>query len=79
MFSIDAISTHAYADLGDAWVRSHSTRIQQKHLQVGRHFRLDLNGLLRGLAIAVRKTRKEEAPAPQGLRSLGPPHQNAIS
>ncbi|MDB5859309.1 MAG: hypothetical protein JWQ76_2998 [Ramlibacter sp.] len=54
MLPIDVIAASAHAGLGDAWVRYQSARIQQRHLQVGRHFRVDLNGLLRRLAIAHR-------------------------
>ena len=60
MLSIDVIQTCAYADLGEAWVRYQSARIEQRYLQLGRHFRLDLNALLRRLAIAVRATRRIE-------------------
>jgi hypothetical protein len=69
MLSIDVIPTHAYADLGDEWVRYQSARIQQRHLQVGRHFRLDLTGILRRLAISTRATRLNEALQPRRLTS----------
>jgi hypothetical protein len=71
MLSIDVIPTHAYADLGDEWVRYQSARIQQKHLQVGRHFRLDLTGILRRLAISTGATRLNEALEPRRLTSAG--------
>lgn len=69
MLSIDVIPTCAYADLGEAWVRYQSARIEQRNLQLGRHFRLDLNALLRRLAIAVRATRMIEPLEPRGPAS----------
>jgi hypothetical protein len=69
MLSIDVIPTCAYADLGEAWVRYQSARIEQRYLQLGRHFPLDLNALLRRLAIAVRATRMIEPLEPRGPAS----------
>jgi hypothetical protein len=37
---------HSHADLGNAWLRDHTARIQQRHLQFGRHLRLDVDSLL---------------------------------
>lgn len=31
---------------GAAWLRDHTARIQQRHLQFGRHCRLDIDSLL---------------------------------
>ena len=50
-------ATHAYADLGDAWLRYQTARIQQTHIQFGRHFRLDLDALVRQRATATRAAR----------------------
>jgi len=38
--------TSAYADLGDACLRYQTARIRQKHLQFGRHCRLEVDALL---------------------------------
>jgi bifunctional pyridoxal-dependent enzyme with beta-cystathionase and maltose regulon repressor activities len=62
--SMNTTTTPAYADLGSAWLKYQTARIQQRHLQFGRHFRLDLDALLRRLATAARATRVMEAPAP---------------
>ncbi len=45
---------HSYADLGDAWLRDHTARIQQKYLQFGGHFRLDVDSLLSRAALLGR-------------------------
>jgi hypothetical protein len=48
--SIDLIA--GSAGRADAWVRQQSARIEQRHLQSGRHCRLDLAGLLQRVAPA---------------------------
>src|SRR5947209_3911895 len=70
MLRTDVISPPSYTDLGDAWVRYQSARVQQTHVQLGRHFRLDLNGLLHGLATAARARRRVPGPATLGDFSL---------
>ena len=44
--SIDLKQAHSYVDLGSTWLRDHTARIQQRHLQFGRHCKLDLGSLL---------------------------------
>ena len=52
--SIDLKQFHSYADLGDTWLRDHTARIQQRHLQFGRHLRLDVDSLLSRATLLVR-------------------------
>jgi len=54
--------TSACADLGDAWLRYQTARIRQKHLQFGRHCRLDVDALLARAASVSRAARRAEAP-----------------
>jgi hypothetical protein len=51
---IDLDRIQAYADLGTAWHREHSARIQQRHLQFGRHLKIDLDALLARAALSGR-------------------------
>lgn len=48
--TITADRAAQYADLGEAWLRQQLARIQQRHLQCGRHFRLDLDAVLANAA-----------------------------
>jgi hypothetical protein len=55
--SIKTTPPEAYADLGDVWLRDQTARLLQKHVQFGRHFRLDVDLLLAGRARAARAAR----------------------
>ena len=61
--SINSTGTSVYVDLGDAWLRYQTARIRQRHLQVGRHFRLDFDALLTRAASVTRAARSAEGPA----------------
>lgn len=52
--------TNADADLGDIWFRDQTARIHQKHLQSGRHFRLEIDVLLAQVARRARAGRTIE-------------------
>jgi hypothetical protein len=39
-----------YAALGETWCRHQTARILSRHLQFGKHCRLDLDALLAGIA-----------------------------
>jgi len=51
-----------YADLGDAWVRDQTARFRQKHLQLGSHWRLDMQTLLARAARLARGATQCESP-----------------
>ncbi|WP_063925992.1 hypothetical protein [Cupriavidus sp. IDO] len=51
---INELQSDAYADLGDIWLRDQSARLRQKHLQFGRHYRMDVEALLARNAQATR-------------------------
>ena len=55
--------TSAFADLGHTWLRCQIARIHQKHLQFGRHCRLDVDALLARAASVSRAPGRAEAPA----------------
>jgi hypothetical protein len=57
---IKAPATRAYADLGEAWLRYQTTRLAQKYLQAGRHFRLDIEVLLDRAGRTARAARQVE-------------------
>src|SRR4051812_45240760 len=52
--SINVTQTNPYADLGDVWLRYQRARIQQRHLQIGQHFRCEVDALLARVARATR-------------------------
>jgi hypothetical protein len=65
--TITADRVAQYADLGEAWVLQQLARIHQRHLQCGRHFRLDMDALLanaarfaRGSAGNAVRTRRQD-------------------
>ncbi|GAB7542574.1 hypothetical protein [Cupriavidus sp. 8B] len=60
---INEVHTDAYADLGDIWLRDQSARLKQKHLQFGRHYRMDFEALLARNAQAARTGRAAAMPA----------------
>ena len=51
-----------YADLGDAWVRDQTARVRQKHLQLGGHWRLDMQALLARAARLARGATQCDSP-----------------
>ncbi|QQX87718.1 hypothetical protein JJQ59_20030 [Cupriavidus necator] len=61
---INEVQSDAYADLGDIWLRDHSARLKQKHLQFGRHYRMDVEALLARNAQATRMGRAAATVAP---------------
>lgn len=67
---INETQSEAYADLGDIWLRDQSARLRQKHLQFGRHYRMDAKALLARNAQATRTARESSIPA----RSHGLPN-----
>jgi hypothetical protein len=46
----------AYADLGEEWLRQHLATLDRKHMQWGRHFRVDVAALLANAARSARAT-----------------------
>jgi len=63
VMSINGIPSDAYADLGDAWLQDQSARLMQRHLQFGRHYRMDVDALLARSAQAARAARAAAAAA----------------
>jgi hypothetical protein len=45
----------AREDLGETWYRHQVARIVQRHLQFGRHCRLDVDALVNGIARMIRR------------------------
>ena len=54
--SIEALRNAQYKDLGEAWYSHQVAQIVQRHVQFGRHCRLDLDALLAGMARRIRRT-----------------------
>jgi hypothetical protein len=52
--STDALRNAKYKDLGETWYSHQAARIVQRHIQFGRHCRLDLDCLLAGMARRIR-------------------------
>ena len=50
-----------YKDLGATWYSHQAARIVQRHLQFGRHCRLDLDALLAGIARRIRGANLDRA------------------
>lgn len=59
---INGNGTNAYADLGEPWLSYQTARLRQKHVQFGRHFRLDVDALLDRAARLARAAQPIEAP-----------------
>jgi hypothetical protein len=57
---LNATPINTHADLGDAWLRHQTARLHQKHLQFGRHCRLDVDALLVRAAGGSRTARPAE-------------------
>ena len=58
----------SYADLGETWLRNQKARILQRHLQFGRHFRLDVDSLLSRAAILGRVSVPRRVPREDLMR-----------
>jgi hypothetical protein len=52
--STNALQNAQYKDLGETWYSHQAARIVQRHIQFGRHCRLDLDTLLAGIARRIR-------------------------
>ena len=50
-----------YKDLGETWYSHQAARIVQRHIQFGRHCRLDLDALVAGIARRIRGTNLDRA------------------
>jgi hypothetical protein len=61
------------ARLGDAWFRDHSARIEQRHLQFGRHSPLDVGSLLLRVTPRVPVARRAEVAARDGVPTAPAP------
>jgi hypothetical protein len=59
---------HSYSDLGEAWLRDQTARILQRHLQFGRHLRLDVDSLLARSAMLGRVRVPRRVPREDILR-----------
>lgn len=65
--SIETLRNAQYKDLGETWYSHQAARIVQRHIQFGRHCRLDLDALLAGIARRIRGTNLSAANAGQHL------------
>ena len=52
--STNALQNAQYKDLGETWYSHQAACIVQRHIQFGRHCRLDLDTLLAGIARRIR-------------------------
>jgi len=52
--SIETLRNAQYKDLGETWYSHQAARIVQRHIQFGRHCRLDLDALVAGIARRIR-------------------------
>ena len=59
--SIETLRNAQYKDLGEAWYSHQAARIVQRHIQFGRHCRLDLDALLAGIARRIRRANLDRA------------------
>ena len=59
--SIETLRNAQYKDLGETWFSHQAARIVQRHLQFGRHCRLDLDALVAGMACRIRGTNLDSA------------------
>ena len=59
--SIETFRNAQYKDLGATWYSHQAARIVQRHIQFGRHCRLDLDALLAGIARRIRRTNLDSA------------------
>ena len=51
-----------YEDLGETWRCHQTARILSRHLQFGKHCRLDLDALLVGMARTIRRESPDSVP-----------------
>jgi hypothetical protein len=54
---------------GGAWRRYQAARLEQRHLQCGRHFRLDVGSILSRIAVATLAVRPMEVAASRARTS----------
>jgi hypothetical protein len=66
--STDLKQAHSYVDLGSTWLRDHTARIQQRHLQFGTHCELDVGSLLARAASLSRIEIQQEQPRENFMR-----------
>ena len=59
--SIETLRNAQYKDLGETWYSHQAARIVQRHIQFGRHCRLDLDALVAGIACRIRSTNLDDA------------------
>ena len=59
--SIETLRNAQYKDLGETWYSHQAARIVQRHVQFGRHCRLDLDALVAGIARRIRRTNLDSA------------------
>ena len=59
--SIETLRNAQYKDLGETWYSHQAARIVQRHIQFGRHCRLDLDALVAGIARRIRGTNLDSA------------------
>ena len=64
-----------YAALGETWCRHQTARILSRHLQFGKHCRLDLDALLAGIARMLRPEIPDGMPSEIDCRRM--PHHSA--
>jgi len=59
--SIETLRNAQYKDLGETWYSHQAARIVQRHIQFGRHCRLDLDALVAGIARKIRRANLDRA------------------
>ena len=59
--SINTLRNSQYKDLGETGYSHQAARIVQRHIQFGRHCRLDLDALLAGIARRIRRANLDSA------------------
>ena len=59
--SIETLRNAQYKDLGETWYSHQAARIVQRHIQFGRHCRLDLDALVAGIARSIRSRNFDRA------------------
>ena len=70
---IETLGNAQYKDLGETWYSHQAARIVQRHIQFGRHCRLDLDALLAGTARRIRGTNLDSAWALRATDSAADP------
>ena len=59
--SIETLKNARYEDLGETWYSHQAARIVQRHIQFGRHCRLDVDALVAGIARRIRSRNLDSA------------------